>query len=153
MTNSLFAANRSNILCTILAGLGLLTTASAEARPSSFTPATLSITATDGHTRSVKVRSAQQVRAAIKPCLGKMQCEEISLETCDRCLLSAEAVEGGYLIQSRLGPPGPLYDLIDDRPARRNSATFSLKDLTTIFIDHLTSGKTIPLAWRDTGQI
>ncbi|NIJ36822.1 hypothetical protein FHR22_001471 [Sphingopyxis panaciterrae] len=118
-----------------------------------FTPATLVIATTDGQSHEVKVRSARQLRKALQPCFGKVQCEEISVETCDRCVMTAEAVYGGYLLQSRLGPPGPLYDLIDDRPGRQNSSTFSLKDLTTIFVDYLTDQKTIALAWRDTGQI
>ncbi|ALJ12937.1 hypothetical protein [Sphingopyxis macrogoltabida] len=118
-----------------------------------FTPATLVISSTDGQSREVEVRSARQLRNAIQPCFRKIQCEEISVETCDRCFMTAEAVYGGYLVQSRLGPPGPLYDLIDDRPGRQNTATFSLSDLTTLFVDYLTDRKTIPLAWRDTGQI
>jgi hypothetical protein len=118
-----------------------------------FTPATLVIATTDGQSHEVKVGNARQLRKAIQPCFGKVQCEEISVETCDRCFMTAEAVLGGYLIQSRSGPPGPLYDIIDDRPGRQNTATFSLNDLTTIFVDYLTDKKTIPLAWRDTGQI
>jgi hypothetical protein len=135
--------------------IGLLLPASVQAKPraASFEPATLSIVAKDGRERSITVRSAQQLRNAIAPCSGKTRCEHISIETCDRCYLSADAVRGGYLIQSRLGPPGPLYDLIDDRAGRQNTATFSLKDLTTIFVDYLTDRKTIPLARRDTGQI
>ena len=126
----------------------------AHAAPApTFTPATIMITTTDGNSREIRVRGVQQLKKAIQPCFGKVQCEEISVETCDRCFMSAEAVLGGYLIQSRLGPPGPLYDIIDDRPGRQNTATFSLKDLTTIFVDYLTDKKSIPLAWRDTGQI
>ena len=124
----------------------------AHAAPT-FTPATITIATTDGNSREIRVRSVQQLKKAIQPCFGKVQCEEISVETCDRCFMSAEAVLGGYLIQSRLGPPGPLYDIMDDRPGRQNTATFSLTDLTTIFVDYLTDRKTIPLAWRDTGQI
>lgn len=135
--------------------IGLLFPAGGQAKPraASFEPATLSIVATDGRERSITVRSARQLRNAIAPCSGRIRCEQISLETCDRCFMSAEAVRGGYLIQSRTGPPGPLYDLIDDRSGRQNTATFSLKDLTTILVDYLTDRKTIPLAWRDTGQI
>lgn len=124
----------------------------AQAAPA-FTPATITIATTDGNSREIAVRSVQQLKKAIQPCFGKVQCEEISVETCDRCFMTAEAVLGGYLVQSRLGPPGPLYDIIDDRPGRQNTATFSLRDLTTIFVDYLTDRKTIPLAWRDTGQI
>ncbi|UNU42510.1 hypothetical protein EAO27_07145 [Sphingopyxis sp. YF1] len=133
--------------------LGSLGAMSPAAHASAFTPATLTIITTDGTSREISVRSAQQLKKAIQPCFGKVQCEEISVETCDRCFITAEAVLGGYLVQSRSGPPGPLYDIIDDRPGRQNTATFSLKDLTTIFVDYLTDKKSIPLAWRDTGQI
>ena len=131
----------------------LTVAAPSAARAPAFEPGTLSIVTTDGSRREVKVRSALQLKKAIQPCFGKVQCEEISVQTCDRCVMTAEAVLGGYLVQSRLGPPGPLYDIIDDRPGRQNTATFSLKDLTTIFVDYLTGKKSIPLAWRDTGQI
>lgn len=145
---------RKSLLPALLLGYSGVTPLTAHAAPApAFTPATLTIVTTDGNSRATDVRSARQLKKAIQPCLGKVQCEEISVETCDRCFMTAEAVLGGYLVQSRSGPPGPLYDLIDDRPGRQNTATFSLKDLTTIFVDYLTEQKTIPLAWRDTGQI
>ena len=145
---------RKSLLPALLLGYLGVTPLTAHAAPApAFTPATLTIVTTDGNSRVTDVRSARQLKKAIQPCLGKVQCEEISVETCDRCVMTAEAVLGGYLVQSRSGPPGPLYDLIDDRPGRQNTATFSLKDLTTIFVDYLTERKTIPLAWRDTGQI
>ena len=137
----------------LLGPLGITPLVAHAAPAPAFTPATLTVITTDGHNRVTNVRSVQQLKKAIQPCFGKVQCEEISVETCDRCFMTAEAVLGGYLIQSRSGPPGPLYDLIDDRSGRQNTATFSLKDLTTIFVDYLTNRKTIPLAWRDTGQI
>lgn len=132
---------------------GMMSLAAHATPPPAFTPATITIATTDGRSREISVRSVQQLEKAIRPCFDKVQCEEISVETCDRCFMSAEAVLGGYLVQSRSGPPGPLYDIIDDRPGRQNTATFSLKDLTSIFVDYLTDKKTIPLAWRDTGQI
>ncbi|MGL3821097.1 hypothetical protein [Sphingopyxis sp. R3-92] len=145
---------RKSLLPALLLGYLGVTPLAAHAAPApAFTPATLTIVTTDGNSRVTDVRSARQLKKAIQPCLGKVQCEEISVETCDRCVMTAEAVLGGYLVQSRSGPPGPLYDIIDDRPGRQNTATFSLKDLTTIFVDYLTERKTIPLAWRDTGQI
>lgn len=145
---------RKSLLPALLLGYLGATPLTAHAAPApAFTPATLTIVTTDGNSRVTDVRSARQLKKAIQPCLGKVQCEEISVETCDRCVMTAEAVLGGYLVQSRSGPPGPLYDIIDDRPGRQNTATFSLKDLTTIFVDYLTERKTIPLAWRDTGQI
>lgn len=145
---------RKSLLPALLLGYLGATPLTAHAAPApAFTPATLTIVTTDGNSRVTDVRSARQLKKATQPCLGKVQCEEISVETCDRCVMTAEAVLGGYLVQSRSGPPGPLYDIIDDRPGRQNTATFSLKDLTTIFVDYLTERKTIPLAWRDTGQI
>ena len=141
-----------SVLFVLLLGFTGTTPLAARAAPA-FTPATLTIATTDGNSREISVRSVQQLKKAIQPCFGKVQCEEISVETCDRCFMTAEAVLGGYLVQSRSGPPGPLYDIIDDRPGRQNTATFSLNDLTTIFVDYLTDKKTIPLAWRDTGQI
>ena len=142
------------VLLALLLGYAGTMPLAAHATPAPvFTPATITIATTDGRVREISVRSVQQLKKAIQPCFGKVQCEEISVETCDRCFMTAEAVLGGYLIQSRLGPPGPLYDIIDDRPGRQNTATFGLKDLTTILVDYLTDRKTIPLAWRDTGQI
>ncbi len=141
------------IACTLHAGLLLPLGVQTKPHAASFEPATFSIIATDGRERSIPVRRVQQLRNAIAPCSAKIRCEHISVETCDRCFMSAEAVRGRYLIQSRLGPPGPLYDVIDNRPGRQNTATFSLKDLTIIFVDYLTDRKTIPLTWRDTGQI
>ena len=137
----------------LLGYAGMMPFAAHAAPVPAFTPATIIIATTDGRVREISVRSERQLKEAIQPCFGKVECEEISVETCDRCFVTAEAVLGGYLIQSRLGPPGPLYDIIDDRPGRQNTATFSLKDLTAIFVDYLTDRKTIPLAWRDTGQI
>lgn len=136
-----------------LAGMMSAAIGQVEARPSGFTPAMLTIAATDGRDRSVAVRNAQQIRDAIAPCLGKVQCEEISVETCDRCVIYAASTYGGYRIYSRLGPPGPLYELLDKRPGRKDARLFSLEDATTIFIDYLTESETIPVDHRDTGDI
>ncbi|WP_447762600.1 hypothetical protein [Sphingopyxis panaciterrae] len=118
-----------------------------------FTPATLGIATTDGNNSSIAVRTAEDLRNAIKPCFGPQQCEEISVETCDRCVIYAASTYGGYRIYSRLGPPGALYELLDKRPGRKDAKLFSLADATTIFIDYLTESETIPVGHRNTGDI
>ena len=125
----------------------------AEARAPVFTPATLTIGTTDGRSREVSVRSERQLRGALQPCFGKMLCEVISVETCDRCFMQAEAVHGGYVIHSRLGPPGPYHELRDNRPARRGSRNFWLKDVVTILADYLTGRETIKVKRLDTGEL
>ncbi|WP_374526021.1 hypothetical protein [Sphingopyxis sp.] len=131
----------------------LFAAAGAEARSPGFEPAMLTISTADGRSREVRVQSERQLRDALRLCFGKAQCEDISIETCDRCSLQAEATYGGYLIHSRLGPPGPLYELRDKRRGRRGSKVFGLQDVKTIFVDYLTGRETIPLDRRDTGEI
>lgn len=131
----------------------LLVSEPTTARTPAFTPAMLTISTTDSRIGEIRVRNERQLRAALQPCFGKMQCEDIIVETCDRCFLQAEAVHGGYLLHSRLGPPGPYYELRDKRAGRRGSKIFVLKDVVTIFVDYLAERKTIPLDLRDTGEL
>jgi len=137
----------------LLPVLVTLTPFHAEARAPAFTPATLTISTTDGRTREIPVRSERQLRAALKPCFGKMQCEAITIETCDRCFMQAEAVHGGYVIHSRLGPPGPCHELRDMRAKQRGSRNFWLKDVVTILADYLTGRETIMVERINTGEL
>ena len=143
----------SRLLAPALIALTLFASQGVAARATAFEAATLTIATTDGRTHEIPVRSERQLRAALKPCFGKMQCEAISVETCDRCFVQAEAVHGGYVVHSRLGPPGPYYEWRDMRPAQRGSRNFWLKDVVTIFADHLTGRETIKVERHDTGEL
>jgi hypothetical protein len=96
-------------------------------------PGTLSID--DG--APVRVGSAAAVRRALARCALPGACASVMLETCDRCILSAEARAGGFAIRSRLGPPGPEYDLYDNRPRHEGSRIFSPAELIEIFAGYI----------------
>jgi hypothetical protein len=86
---------------------------------------------------AVRVASAAAVRRALARCGRPGACTSVMLETCDRCILSAEARAGGFAIRSRLGPPGPEYDLYDNRPRHEGSRLFSPAELIEIFAGYI----------------
>ena len=97
-------------------------------------PGTLSIN--DG--APVRVASAASVRRTLRRCARPGGCTSLMLETCDRCILSAQAERGGFAIRSRLGPPGPEYNLFHNRPERgRGVFIFTAAELTEIFAGHV----------------
>lgn len=87
----------------------------------------------------VRVTSAAAVRRAMRGCGRSVGCIRVMLETCDRCILSAEGDEGGYVIRSRLGPPGPDYDLVGQRTARGRYGiyVFTAAELVEIFAGYI----------------
>lgn len=101
--------------------------------PASGTPGMLSID--DG--TPVRIASPAALRRAVRRCSGRGGCATILVETCDRCDLSAEAHGGGYALTSRLGPPGPDYDLFDNRPGRGRRRIFALSDVIEILTGYL----------------
>ena len=120
-----------------LAALALAFAAPAAARPGAA-PAMLSID--DG--APVRVASPAAVRRALRRCARPNGCASVMLETCDRCILSAQAGGAGFAIRSRLGPPGPEYDLFDRRPGRARTRVFASADLIEIFADYLAGRRT-----------
>jgi hypothetical protein len=115
-----------------LAALALAAAAPAMAQPG-ITPGMLGID--DG--APVRVASAAAVRRALRRCARPGGCASIMLETCDRCIISAQAEGSGFAINSRLGPPGPFYALFDNRPGRRRTRIFAPADLIEIFTGYL----------------
>ena len=87
----------------------------------------------------VRVASAAAVRRALRNCGQTVGCISVLLETCDRCILSAAADEGGYAIRSRLGPPGPEYALSGPRQRRSRSGDylFTAAEMIEIFAGYL----------------
>ncbi|TMJ19742.1 MAG: hypothetical protein E6G92_08210 [Alphaproteobacteria bacterium] len=85
----------------------------------------------------VRVASAAAVRRALARCARPGGCASVMIETCDRCILSAEARGGGFVIRSRLGPPGPEYLLYDNRPMHEGNETFSAEELIEIFAGYI----------------
>ena len=88
---------------------------------------------------SVRVANAAAVRRALRPCTRALGCLSVTIETCDRCILSAARDEGGFAIQSRLGPPGPDYDLVGQRAARGRYGIyiFTAAEMIDIFAGHV----------------
>jgi len=85
----------------------------------------------------VRVASAAAVRRAFALCARPNGCTTVMIETCDRCIMSAEAQGGGFVIRSRLGPPGPEYELYDNRPRHEGSKIFSAEELIEIFASYI----------------
>ena len=87
----------------------------------------------------VRVTSAAAVRRALRKCGQTVGCTSVLLETCDRCILSAAADEGGYAIRTRLGPPGPEYALLGLRQRRSRSGDylFTAAEMIEIFAGYL----------------
>ncbi len=106
--------------------VGLVIAAPVAAQPM---PGSLSIN--DGEL--VRVTSAAAVRRALSRCGRAGACTGVYLETCQMCILSAQARRGGFAITSRLGPPGPEYDLYDRRTGRARRRVFSAADMIAIF--------------------
>ena len=85
----------------------------------------------------VRVASAAAVRRALARCSRPHVCTSLMLETCDRCIMSAEAHGGGYAVQTRLGPPGPEYDLFDTRRGRVRGRVFTPVQTIALFASYV----------------
>jgi hypothetical protein len=85
----------------------------------------------------VRVASAAAVRRDLARCARPNGCTSVMLETCDRCIMSAQTQGGGFVIRSRLGPPGPEYELYDNRPRHEGSKIFSAEELIEIFASYI----------------
>lgn len=113
----------------------------------------------DAATLEINGRSGQQIisvpqlRAALARCGRAIACGDLSIETCDRCYVAAEAVRGGYTIILRTGPPGPLYRLYDKRKRGLAATVFTLRQLTDIFATQLGAPDPAYLGTRDTGEL
>jgi hypothetical protein len=107
--------------------------ASAAAASAQAMPGMLSVN--DGE--AVRVASAAAVRRALARCARAGACASVYLETCSLCILSAEARRGGFAITSRLGPPGPEYDLFDRRTERARRRVFNAADMIAIFAGYI----------------
>ena len=111
--------------------VSLILAAPAGARPA--TPGMLTID--DG--APVRVTSAAAVRRALVRCGRPHACASLMLETCDRCIMSAEAQGSGFAIHTRLGPPGPEYDLFDTRRGRTRGRVFTPAQTIALFASYV----------------
>jgi len=109
-----------------LLALALVTATAAAAQPM---PGMLSIN--DGE--PVRVASAAAVGRVLQRCARPNGCTSVYLETCQMCILSAQARRGGFAITSRLGPPGPEYELFDRRTGRARRRVFNAAAMIAIF--------------------
>lgn len=114
----------------LAAGLALLIAAPAAAQPM---PGMLSI---DEGT-PVRVASAAALRRALARCTRPNGCRSVYLETCQMCILSARAERGGFSITTRLGPPGPEFQLFDNRPGPAGTRSFVASEMIEIFAAYI----------------
>lgn len=120
------------MIASLVAALAL---ALAAAAPAAAQPVPAMLSIDDG--APVRVATPAAVRRALQRRARPNGCTSVMLETCDRCVLSAQAQGSGFAISSRLGPPGPFYDLVDNRPGRRRTRVFAPADLIDIFTGYL----------------
>ena len=57
----------------------------------------------------IVVRDRAELARALRPCVRARRCDNIGLETCDRCWIAAERSGKEFTLHLRTGPPGPFY--------------------------------------------
>jgi hypothetical protein len=88
------------------------------------------------------VRDRAALTRALQPCARARRCNNVALETCDRCWIIAERSGKGYSLHLRTGPPGPFYIAVRSDPVKPK--TFTLREAETILARNLGGGPAEP---------
>lgn len=93
-----------------------------------------------------KVLTGKDVRRALLRCNPPKSCRYVGLEREPQIFYAAEFERGGYSIEHRSGPPGPLWDA--RRRGRGNPIRFSTREMIAITSDYLDGEKTTFVRWK-----
>jgi hypothetical protein len=93
-----------------------------------------------------KVANGKDVRKALAKCNPPKTCSYVGLNRDPQIDYAATYEKGGYTIEHRTGPPGPLFDGM--RKGKGSRDHFSTREMIEITADYLDGRQTPFVRWK-----
>jgi hypothetical protein len=93
-----------------------------------------------------KVLTGQEAKLALARCNPPRTCRYVGLEREPQIFYAAVYERGGYTIEHRSGPPGPLWNA--RRKGRGSRDHFSTREMIAITADYLDGRKPPFVVWK-----